>query len=115
MSREAVEQLIQRVMAEHPGSSQRDLAKFFEAVHQELAPLARELEDENLRLRDQLQDAWNEQKSLLTSRVRSVFTCPGCGNVYRAGVQNVTIYADNGKAKCRSCDSVMTESEESRK
>ncbi|MBF5006867.1 hypothetical protein [Diaphorobacter caeni] len=114
MSRETVDQLIQRVMAEHPGSGPRDLAKYFEAVHQELAPLARELEAENHRMREQLRDAWTEQKALRTPRGRSVFTCPGCGNVYRAGEQNVTIYADSGRAKCRSCDSVLTESEERR-
>jgi len=92
MSREYVDQLIQRVMREHPGSSPRAVAKYFEAVHQELAPLARELESENRRLREQLQDAWKEQK------VR----------------QKVAIYAENGRACCRACKGVMTQTEEPR-
>lgn len=114
MSRETVDQLIYRVMAAHPGDSQRAVAKYFEAVHQELAPLARELESENRRLRDQLQDAWTEQKALRAPRCRAVFTCPGCGAVYRAGDQKVTIYAENGRARCRACNSVMTQTEEPR-
>lgn len=44
--------LIAKVMREYPGDTPRALAKYFEAVHQELAPLCRELEAENLALRD---------------------------------------------------------------
>jgi hypothetical protein len=52
--------LIAKVMADYPTdhlaprSVKAALAKYFEAVHQELAPLCRELEAENLALRDRL-------------------------------------------------------------
>lgn len=36
--------LIHKVMAEHPGHSAVALSQYYEAVHQELAPLARNLE-----------------------------------------------------------------------
>lgn len=49
-----VDAVIAKVMEQHPGESPKQLAKYFEAVHQELAPLARELERENARLRAQL-------------------------------------------------------------
>lgn len=54
---ERVEECIQRVMSEHPGESPTALARYFEAVHQELAPLARELE----RQRDA---AWEESRAI---------------------------------------------------
>lgn len=104
MTRETVDALIERVMQQHPGDTPRSLARYFETVHQELAPLARELEAENLRMREQLQGDWNSAKALLTTRQRAVFTCGRCGNVYRAGDLPVTLYADNGAAKCRSCN-----------
>ena len=50
-----VDACIQAVMAQHPGQTPRALAVYFEAVHQELAPLARRLETENAQLRAQLQ------------------------------------------------------------
>lgn len=53
MARETVEQIIIRVMQKYPGESPAALNRYFEAVHQELAPLARELEAENIRLREQ--------------------------------------------------------------
>lgn len=52
--------LIASVMAQHPtdGLSDRSIkqamAKYFNAVHQELAPLCRQLEAENRALREQL-------------------------------------------------------------
>ncbi|WP_426106322.1 hypothetical protein [Massilia sp. TSP1-1-2] len=52
--------LIARVIADYPTdhlaprSVKAALAKYYEAVHQELAPLCRELEAENLALRDRL-------------------------------------------------------------
>lgn len=49
-----VDACIQAVMAKHPGQTPRALATYFEAVHQELAPLARRLELENAQLRQQL-------------------------------------------------------------
>lgn len=105
MTRETVDQLITRVMAQYPGHGTPKLQlAYFEAVHQELAPLARELEAENERLRDQLQSDWIAAKDLLTVRKRAVFSCGRCGNVYRAGEQDVSIYAEDGAAKCRRCN-----------
>lgn len=49
-----VEALISRVMAEHPSKTQAAQHDYFEAVHQQLAPLARELELENEVLRAEL-------------------------------------------------------------
>ena len=56
-SQERVEECIQRVMIEHPGDSPKALALYFEAVHQELAPLARELEQ-------QRDAAWEESRAI---------------------------------------------------
>lgn len=44
--------LIAKVMEQHPETTPRALARYFEAVHQELAPLCRELEIENRTLRE---------------------------------------------------------------
>lgn len=41
-----VETLIEKVMAEHPRETPRAIARYYEAVHRELAPLARDLERE---------------------------------------------------------------------
>lgn len=49
-----VDGCIDACMAQHPGQTPRALAVYFEAVHQELAPLARQLETENAQLREQL-------------------------------------------------------------
>ena len=46
-----VDALIERVMEQHPGVSASAQARYYEEVHQELAPLARDLERENDRLR----------------------------------------------------------------
>lgn len=50
MPSEYVDQLIARIMRKYPGESPSALNRFFEAVHQELAPLARRLERENAEL-----------------------------------------------------------------
>lgn len=47
-----VDAVIAEVMAKHPGETPRALAIYYEAVHQDLAPLARQLEAENIRLRE---------------------------------------------------------------
>jgi hypothetical protein len=52
-----VEACIDAVMKEFPGTSAAAQARYFEAVHQELAPLARELERENIALRAMLSPA----------------------------------------------------------
>jgi hypothetical protein len=44
MSAPRVEACIAEVMARHPGETPAAQARYFEAVHQELAPLARRLE-----------------------------------------------------------------------
>ncbi|XJC74103.1 hypothetical protein ACHFCA_26795 [Delftia tsuruhatensis] len=41
-------------MSQHPGQSHPSLARYFGSVHQELAPLARSLEANNLRVPEQL-------------------------------------------------------------
>ena len=46
-----VEECIGAVMARHHGTSERALGKYFEEVHQVLAPLARDLEREIVMLR----------------------------------------------------------------
>lgn len=105
MSHETVEALIARVMAAHPDStSPKRLAAYFEAVHQELAPLARALEAENATLRQQLQSSWREASAAHKASSVHVWTCPKCRNVYRGGDANVTIYAENGAVKCRACN-----------
>lgn len=45
-----VDALIERVMQEHPGFGASAQARYYEAVHQELAPLARDQEAEIARL-----------------------------------------------------------------
>lgn len=45
-----VDALIDRVMADHPRTSASGQAEYYEAMHQELAPFARNLEIENRRL-----------------------------------------------------------------
>lgn len=64
-----VEAVIDKVMAEYPGLSVRAQAKFYEEVHQELAPLSRQLERENAKMRAFVQDLsaaggkmWNGNK-----------------------------------------------------
>ena len=49
-----VERCISGVMNRYNGFGQAALARYYEAVHQELAPLARELEKQNNSLREQL-------------------------------------------------------------
>lgn len=53
MSDTQVNALISRVMANHPETTPAALARYFEAVHQELAPLARTLEEERDEYKDQ--------------------------------------------------------------
>ncbi len=54
-----VESVIAKVMAEHPGTSARAQADYYEAVHQELAPLAREMERDLTAIKDE-RDAMDE-------------------------------------------------------
>lgn len=50
--------LIDRVMREYPGVSAKAQADYYEAVHQELAPLAREFEKQIARLKADMQSMW---------------------------------------------------------
>ncbi|VTU44907.1 hypothetical protein [Variovorax sp. RA8] len=45
-------------------------------------------------------------------RLRHVYTCTRCSNVYRAGTSPVTIYAWSGAVRCRSCNGSTTEATE---
>lgn len=54
---ESVEALIARVEAAHPNTSRTALAVYFEAVHQELAPLARSLERRVAELENELAES----------------------------------------------------------
>jgi len=61
--------LIRRVMKEHPGVSARAQADYYEAVHQELAPLARDFEKqitvlkaENEQMKKDLMQRWKERR-----------------------------------------------------
>ncbi|MGU2439529.1 hypothetical protein ACTXHA_03925 [Burkholderia cenocepacia] len=62
-----VEAVIEAVMAQHKGTSAAALARYFEAVHQELAPLARELERETIVLRAEI-DSLNHQLRTRSAR-----------------------------------------------
>jgi exonuclease VII small subunit len=62
MKRESVDQLIERVMAAHPGSTPKASAAYFEEVHQELAPLARDLEAEVARLEEVVSEFHSHSK-----------------------------------------------------
>lgn len=64
-----VEACINAVMKRYPSESKAALARYFEAVHQELGPLARDLERENASLRDQLNAA---RASALEEAAKSV-------------------------------------------
>lgn len=115
MALETVADLIARVEAAHPASHipSRQLA-YFEAVHQELAPLARALERRLAEVEAELlacqRKDWTDKSALrrvrgvLKSAMVSVFTCPSCSNEYRAGTDPVTVYADRGHVNCRACN-----------
>lgn len=51
-----VDDCIEQVMRQYPGESPRALARYYEAVHQELAPLARGLEVEAAALKAALEN-----------------------------------------------------------
>ncbi len=73
------EAVIAEVMAKHPGGTPAALARYFEAVHQELAPLCRQLEAENRELRKQIwhmarAEVANLAKAENTSRVSATTT-----------------------------------------
>lgn len=114
MALESVDALIARVEAEHPGTGPTAMARYYEAVHQELAPLARALERRAAELEaalfDEQRRRWKERNTVrqikgdTKSTLVSVYTCPKCGNEYRAGTSPVTVYAEGGRACCRACN-----------
>ena len=68
-----VDAVIAAVMAQHPGHSPAAQARYFDAVHQELAPLARQLEAEVQQLQIQV-DAHAAQVAKLR---REAYPHPG--------------------------------------
>lgn len=72
---ESVDTLIARVMAQHPltpASTKSATLAYYEAVHQELAPLARDLEQENIRLQSLLSTRDRQFKDMGQLLVRFV-------------------------------------------
>ena len=65
-----VDCLIALAMAEHPGVSRTAQAEYYEAVHQELAPLARQLERETRKLRQQLRKLREDVLSVMPENWR---------------------------------------------
>lgn len=117
MSLETVSDLIARVDKKHHRLGPAGQAAFFEAVHQELAPLARALEHRVAELEKELlaqaatqRKQWRDHSTLrrmkgeATGSMVSVYKCPNCSNEYRAGTTPVTIYAENGRVSCRACN-----------
>jgi len=84
-----VEAAIAAVMKRYPGQTKGALARYFEAVHQELAPLARTLELETIALREQLEiqaSQFQAQRSTPQAEQRCTGTpdgqkAPDAGNV----------------------------------
>ncbi|HGJ9381274.1 TPA: hypothetical protein ACJX8O_003451 [Pseudomonas aeruginosa] len=65
-----VEQLLERYIKRFPGKHKAAMSRYFEAVHQELAPLARKLEAERDRLKaekDTLRGAVEQLAEMLNS------------------------------------------------
>lgn len=58
-----VDALIAKVMADFPAHTAAAEARYYDEVHQHLAPLARELERENARLRKLLQQALTDAQA----------------------------------------------------
>ncbi|MES2910597.1 MAG: hypothetical protein V4718_04365 [Pseudomonadota bacterium] len=107
MNRERVDALIERVMEQYPVNVHTRAAghlRYYEAVHQELAPLARALEAEVDRLTAALATATNELgEAEKKVRAMHIWSCGKCGNVYREGHKDVTVFAENGHVYCRVC------------
>ena len=64
MSKSRVEACIKSVLASHPGISALAQSRYFEAVHQELAPLARQLENELALARAELNQRDDQERDL---------------------------------------------------
>lgn len=58
-----VEALIDEAMAKNPRHTARGQARYYEEIHQHLAPLARDLERENVRLRKLLQQVLTDAQA----------------------------------------------------
>lgn len=85
-----VEFCIQQVMDQHPCTSPRALATYYEAVHQELAPLARELERESARQRAALENirlyaARHRREAWAQEVLRFCADAGACGSPLRVG------------------------------
>lgn len=106
MTLERVDTLIERVMDEYPVTPITKAAgqlRYYEAVHQELAPLARALEIENAQLQETIRGYQRKEFEQQRVTVTHVWSCGKCGNVYRGGQKEVTVFAENGRVYCRTC------------
>ena len=54
---------IQKVMRKFPGTSKTEQARYYEEVHQELAPLARQLETELAEAKANMLEMWSARRS----------------------------------------------------
>lgn len=61
MSRERVDALISRICRDHLGESQKAQAKYYQALHEQLAPLARLLEKDIQDHKTNATLVWNEK------------------------------------------------------
>ena len=77
------EDVIDAVMKRFPGETKAAQARYFEAVHQELAPLARELEVENGRLAQRV----SELESQLSQALKT-------NSIWRARAKDAEDYLD---------------------
>ncbi|HEJ2806540.1 TPA: hypothetical protein SL251_004913 [Pseudomonas aeruginosa] len=86
-----VEQLLERYIKRFPGEHKAAMSRYFEAVHQELAPLARKLEAERDRLKA-------ENESLLDELSACTEHPGGCG-YWREAAKRRTEERDQFKAE----------------
>ena len=103
---EKVGALIERVMDLHPFAAKVTPAKelkYYTAVHQELGPLARALEREVERLNAVIHEYERAKFTKKKTAVTHIWTCNNCGNVYRGGQSEVTVFAEHGRVHCRVC------------
>lgn len=93
--------LIDRVMRKHPGVSARAQADYYEAVHQELAPLARDFEKRIARLNADISSRENNQKDwhLLVIWLGCMFDFDTLGSIDEVAVSAAARRDANTKAK----------------
>ncbi|HBO3722361.1 TPA: hypothetical protein L4T28_003426 [Pseudomonas aeruginosa] len=90
-----VEQLLERYIKRFPGEHKAAMSRYFEAVHQELAPLARKLEAERDRLKAENEALRGALKPFAEfERVRSAMG----GNAPREGIL-YGVHSNTGSAE----------------